>query len=72
MQSFVNLDSLWSRTVVGSSSELNQFCILLLLASIIYGAIVRPVAEIASITVLDFWFAGLSKNIYENLLAFMK
>ena len=70
MQSFVKPDSLISKVVPGSKAELNQFCILLLPAIIRYGGIVRPVAEIASITVLDFRFAGLLKNICKGTISF--
>jgi hypothetical protein len=70
MQSFVNPDSLMLKTVVSSNSELNQFCILLLLASIIYSTIVHLVAEIALITVLNFRFAKLLKNIYKKPISF--
>jgi hypothetical protein len=54
------------KIVVSSNSKLNQFYILLLLASIIYNAIVCLVAEIALITVLNFRFAKLLKNIYKK------
>jgi hypothetical protein len=66
MRSFVNPDSLISKRVAASNPELNQFCIRLLPASIMYGGIDRPVAEIASMIVLDFRFEGLSKKIYKS------
>ena len=70
MRLFVKPDSLMSKILARSKLLLNQFCILLLLAMIIYGAIVCLVAEIALIIVLDFRFAGLSKNIYEKPISF--